>query len=89
MAHFLEMLKELFLQSGIYKIFSDFTGEGWKTLVMLCIAGVLLYFAIAKKFEPLLLVPIAFGMLLANLPGGGIFHEEIRRSRPACSIFCI
>ncbi|MBR7062654.1 MAG: sodium ion-translocating decarboxylase subunit beta [Clostridia bacterium] len=77
MAHFLEMLKELFLQSGIYKIFSDFTGEGWKTLVMLCIAGVLLYFAIAKKFEPLLLVPIAFGMLLANLPGGGIFHEEI------------
>jgi oxaloacetate decarboxylase beta subunit len=77
MTHFLEMLKEMFLESGIYKIISDFTGEGWKTLIMLCIAGVLLYFAIAKKFEPLLLVPIAFGMLLANLPGGGIFHEEI------------
>ncbi len=77
MTHFLEMLREMFLESGIYKIFSDFTGEGWKTLIMLGIAGVLLYFAIAKKFEPLLLVPIAFGMLLANLPGGGIFHEEI------------
>ena len=77
MTHFLEMLKEMFLESGIYKIISDFTGEGWKTLIMLGIAGVLLYFAIAKKFEPLLLVPIAFGMLLANLPGGGIFHEEI------------
>jgi len=72
-----ETIKELFTQSGFYTIFSDFTGEGWKTLVMLCIAGLLLYFAIAKKFEPLLLVPIAFGMLLANIPAGGIFHEEI------------
>ncbi len=73
----IETIKKLFLDSGIYKIFSDFTGEGWKVLVMLVIAGLLLYLAIARKFEPLLLVPIAFGMLLANLPGGGVFHEEI------------
>ena len=72
-----EAIKNLFTQSGFYKIFSDFTGSGWKTLVMLCIAGLLLYLAIAKKFEPLLLVPIAFGMLLANIPAGGVFHEEI------------
>ncbi|MBO4325938.1 MAG: sodium ion-translocating decarboxylase subunit beta [Clostridia bacterium] len=72
-----ETIKSLFTQSGFYKIFSDFTDTGWKTLVMLCIAGLLLYLAIAKKFEPLLLVPIAFGMLLANIPAGGVFHEEI------------
>ncbi len=72
-----ETITRLFTQSGFYKIFTDFTGTGWKTLVMLCIAALLLYLAIAKKFEPLLLVPIAFGMLLANIPAGGVFHEEI------------
>ena len=77
MTDVIETIKNLFFDSGFYKIFSDFTGEGWKVLVMLAIAGLLLYLAIAKKFEPLLLVPIAFGMLLANLPGGGVFHEEI------------
>ncbi len=73
----IETITELFTQSGFYTIVHDFTGEGWKTLVMLCVAGLLLYLAIAKKFEPLLLVPIAFGMLLANIPAGGVFHEEI------------
>lgn len=48
----------------------------WKTLVMLAIACVLVYLAIVKGFEPLLLLPIAIGMLLTNLPGGGMFHEE-------------
>ena len=44
---------------------------------MIAIACVLLYLAIVKKFEPLLLVPIAFGMLLTNLPGADLFHEEL------------
>ena len=46
-------------------------------LVMILIACVLLYLAIVKKIEPLLLLPIAFGMLLTNLPGAGLYHEEI------------
>ena len=49
----------------------------WKILIMLCISFLLLYLAIAKKFEPLLLLPIAFGMLLTNLPGGGLYTPEI------------
>ena len=47
-----------------------------KTLAMYVIIGVLIYLAIGKKFEPLLLLPIAFGMLLANLPGAELFHME-------------
>ena len=46
------------------------------TLVMLAVSCVLLYLAIVKKFEPLLLLPIAFGMLLTNLPGAGMYHAE-------------
>jgi len=49
----------------------------WKILVMLLISFVLMYLAIVKKFEPLLLLPIAFGMLLTNLPGAEMFHEEL------------
>ena len=49
----------------------------WKTVVMLVIACVLLYMGIGKGFEPLLLVPIAFGMLLANLPITGLFAEPV------------
>ena len=49
----------------------------WKMIVMLLISFVLLYLAIVKKFEPLLLLPIAFGMLLTNLPGAEMFHEEL------------
>lgn len=45
-------------------------------LIMIVIACVLLYLAIVKQFEPLLLLPIAFGMLLANLPGSGLIHME-------------
>ena len=48
----------------------------WKTLVMYVIVGFLVYLAIVKKFEPLLLLPIAFGMLLTNLPGAEIFHMD-------------
>ncbi len=51
--------------------------ENWKILVMLLISFVLLYLAIVKKFEPLLLLPIAFGMLLTNLPGADMYHTEL------------
>jgi len=49
---------------------------GIKYLIMYVIVGILVYLAVVKKFEPLLLLPIAFGMLLANLPGANLFHME-------------
>ena len=49
----------------------------WQSVVMILIACVLLYLAIVKQFEPLLLLPIAFGMLLTNLLGAEVFHEEM------------
>ena len=55
----------------------DGTWMGWQYLVMYAIAIVLIYLAIAKKFEPLLLLPIAIGMLLTNLPGANLFHLEM------------
>lgn len=54
-----------------------FVGDNWKCLIMIAVACILLYLAIVKKFEPLLLVPIGFGMLLTNLPGAGLFHESL------------
>ena len=54
-----------------------FVGDGWKNLVMIGVACFFLFLAIKKGFEPLLLLPIAFGMLLANLPNAGIYHAEI------------
>lgn len=68
---------------NIGEIFSNlwestgFVSIDWRQLVMLLIAGVLFYLAIAKKFEPLLLVGIAFGMLLTNLPGATLFTPSI------------
>ena len=59
-------------QTGFYQFF---VGENWKCAVMICIACVLLFLGIVKKFEPLLLVPIAIGMLVTNLPGAGMYHE--------------
>ncbi len=56
---------------------SGFAALDWKSALMLFIACVLLYLGIGKKFEPLLLVPIAFGMLLANLPATGLFNEPV------------
>ena len=56
---------------------SFFIGPGWKNLVMLAVGCVLLYLAIKKEYEPLLLLPIAFGMILTNLPGAGLFHTEM------------
>ena len=54
-----------------------FVGDGWKNLVMLGIGCLLLYLAIKKEYEPLLLLPIAFGMILTNLPGAGLFHTSM------------
>lgn len=54
-----------------------FAGDGWKNLVMIGIGCFLLYLAIKKGYEPLLLLPIAFGMILTNLPGAGLFDTEM------------
>ena len=71
-----------FLQTtGIYRLFvpaeGDTTGIWWQTLIMFVIAFALVYLAIVKKFEPLLLLPIAIGMLLTNLPGANMFHLDL------------
>ncbi len=58
-------------------ITSFFVGDGWKNAVMICIACLLLYLAIKKEYEPLLLLPIAFGMLLSNIPSAGLFHTDM------------
>ena len=68
----MEAILDFITSSGFY-LFTQ--GDNWKCLVMLVIASVLLYLGIVKKFEPLLLVPIAFGMLLTNLPGANMYHE--------------
>jgi len=72
----IDVLLDLWNNSGIAQFF--LTADGWKNALMIFAAFVLFYLAIRKEFEPLLLLPIAFGMLLTNLPwpGGGIFHPE-------------
>ena len=72
-----EILLTLWNDSGFAAIFSGFGAGGWQNLVMLAISCVLLYLAIVKQFEPLLLCGIAFGCLLSNLPGGGLYHQEL------------
>ena len=73
-----EVFLNLWQSSGFYKLSAGFLSEGgWQNLVMIAIACVLLYLAIVKKFEPLLLVGIAFGCLLTNLPGAGLYHQEL------------
>lgn len=71
----LEMLRRFAASTGFAELFSR--PDWYKTLIMYAIIGVLIYLAIVKKFEPLLLLPIAFGMLLANLPGAGLMHSEL------------
>ena len=72
-----EILLELWNSSGFAAIIAGFADGGWQNLVMLIIACVLLYLGIVKKFEPLLLVGIAFGCLLTNLPKAGLYHQEL------------
>ncbi|MCI9186593.1 MAG: sodium ion-translocating decarboxylase subunit beta [Oscillospiraceae bacterium] len=70
MEFFIDVLKAIFGGSG-------FAALDWRTVVMLGIACVLLYMGIGKGYEPLLMVPIAFGMLLANLPLTGLMAEPV------------
>ena len=73
-----EILLKLWNDSGFAAISSGFISDnGWQYAVMLIISFALLYLAIVKKFEPLLLVGIAFGCLLTNLPKGGLYHQEL------------
>ena len=75
----LENLKKLWESTGIAQVFEN-QEDAWlwgKTLFMYLIVAVLVYLAVKKGFEPLLLLPIAAGMLLANLPGADLFHMEL------------
>ena len=73
MTQFIETLVGIFQSSGFAKF-----GEpgGWLYAVMICVGCFLLYLAIVKEFEPLILLPMAFGMILANLPGSGVIHMQ-------------
>ncbi len=72
----LESVKSFLGDTGIAQLFSGDPLSAVKTLAMLAIAGVLIYLAIGRGFEPLLLLPIAIGMLLTNIPGIELFHSE-------------
>ncbi len=63
--------------TGVARLLGQHWVDTAKTLVMILVSFVLMYLAIGKGFEPLLLLPIAFGMLLTNLPGAGMYHPEI------------
>ena len=69
-----ETLSKFVREMGFLQFFS---GMGWGNAVMIVIACIFLYLAIVKKYEPLLLLPIAFGMLLSNIPGAGMFHTSM------------
>lgn len=69
-----DSLKDFVSSTGVSMLFS---GENWKCLLMLLVAFLLLYLAIVKKYEPLLLLPIAFGMMLTNLPGADLFNQSL------------
>ncbi len=70
----LEFVTKFLNTTGFSQLISQ--PDFYKTLIMYAIIGVLFYLGVVKKFEPLLLVPIAFGMLLANLPGANLIHMD-------------
>ena len=70
-------LSDFFGSMGISKIIMEWGAGNWRYLVMIAIGCLLLYLAIVKQFEPLLLLPIAMGMILTNLPDAGMFHSEL------------
>ena len=70
---FIQTVTGILSESGFAQFF---VGDGYKNLIMIAVACGLLVLAIKFQFEPLLLLPIAFGMLLANLPGAGLYHPE-------------
>jgi len=70
----MQAIDNFLIQTG----FVQFTyGDNWKCLIMILLSFVLLYLAIVKKYEPLLLVTIAVGVLLTNLPGAAMYHEAL------------
>ncbi len=69
-----ETMTKFFHDMGIVQMFE---GDGWKNFIMIIIGCVLLYLAIVKKYEPLLLLPIAFGMLLTNFIGGDLYNSKL------------
>ncbi len=72
-----QILLDLWNDSGFAALAAGFGEGGWQNLVMIVIACVLLYLGIVKQFEPLLMVGIAFGCLLTNLPNAGLYHQEL------------
>ena len=70
-----EAIVQIWNDSGFYQLF-NFQNGGWKNLIMIGIACFLVYLAIKKQYEPLLLLPIAFGMLLVNLPLAGVMDPQ-------------
>ncbi len=71
----LQTLKDLWFESGLYAFVTS--ADGLKSLAMILISFVFMFLAIKKGFEPLLLLPIAFGMLLTNIPNAGMYHPEL------------
>ena len=70
----LDSIKNFLSTTGVARLFDN--ENWWQTVIMFFISFVLVYLAIVKKFEPLLLLPIAIGMLLTNLPGANMFHLD-------------
>ena len=68
----MEAIIKFAMDTGFYRFSLD---GNWKCIIMIAISFVLMYLAIVKGFEPLLLLPISFGMLCTNLPGADMFHE--------------
>ena len=70
----IELIESFAESSGIYQFF---VGNGWMNLVMILLAILLLYLAIFRGVEPYLLLPISFGVLIANIPGGEVFGKTL------------
>ncbi|MBP3600187.1 MAG: sodium ion-translocating decarboxylase subunit beta [Clostridia bacterium] len=74
----MEGISNFIEQTGFFMLINGFiTDGGWKNLIMIAVSLLLLWLAIKKQFEPLLLIGIAFGMLLTNLPGAEMYHSEL------------
>ena len=68
------LIGEFFETSGIAGFFQS---GGWMNLVMILVGAFFLVLAVVFKFEPYLLIPISFGIILTNIPGAGIFVKEV------------
>lgn len=81
----METIELLFNQSGFRELLSA-DGQGWKNVLMIAIGGLLIYLAIRRNYEPLLLIPIGFGAILANLPMADLASSGSFQSEPGGSI---